>query len=83
MKEYNERFGLSKSEFSSFVEFAFNKGVSGDPTDIAASEEILKTRIKAYVARHIWGERGFYIVIHKIDHSFQKAMEELTLADDI
>ena len=83
VKEYNERFGLSKSEFLSFIEFAIERGVTGEPSEISASEEIIKTRIKAYIARHIWGERGFYIVIHKIDHSFQKAMEMLSLKDGI
>ena len=74
IKEYNNKFDISQSELSAFIDFAIARGVSGNPTDIVSSEEIVKTRLKAYVARHIWGERGFYIVIHKIDHSFQTAM---------
>ena len=35
---------------------------------------ILSTQLKAYIARNIWNDDGFFPVIHKIDFTFQQAL---------
>ena len=35
---------------------------------------ILNTQLKAYIARTIWNDDGFFPVIHKIDDTFQQAI---------
>ena len=37
-------------------------------------KDILRTQIKAYIARNIWNDDGFFPVIHTIDNTFQKAI---------
>ena len=37
-------------------------------------KRILSTQLKAYIARNIWNDDGFFPVIHKIDYTFQKAI---------
>ena len=37
-------------------------------------KDILTTQIKAYIARNIWNDDGFFPVIHTIDNTFQKAI---------
>ena len=39
-----------------------------------ADKNILTTQIKAYIARNIWNDDGFFPVIHTIDNTFQKAI---------
>ena len=34
-----------------------------------------KTQLKAYIARGIWNDEGFFPTIHKIDLTFQKAKQ--------
>ena len=36
---------------------------------------IIKTQLKAYIARGIWNDEGFFPTIHKIDLTFQKAKQ--------
>ena len=37
-------------------------------------KDILTTQVKAYIARNIWNDDGFFPVIHTIDNTFQKAI---------
>ena len=39
-----------------------------------ADKNILTIQIKAYIARNIWNDDGFFPVIHTIDNTFQKAI---------
>tara|TARA_B100000900_G_C20573468_1_gene714326 strand:- start:17 stop:1591 length:1575 start_codon:yes stop_codon:yes gene_type:complete len=37
-------------------------------------KKIISTQLKAYIARNIWNDAGFYPVIHQIDETFQEAI---------
>ena len=39
------------------------------------SGEIIRTQLKAYIARNIIGEEGFFPIIRQIDKTLQKAIE--------
>jgi carboxyl-terminal processing protease len=30
--------------------------------------------LKAYIARNIWGEKGFHPIAHQVDEAFQQAL---------
>ena len=40
-----------------------------------ADKKILKTQLKAFIARNIWSDAGFYPIIHQIDNTFQEAIQ--------
>jgi len=58
-----------------FVAFAEEKGVKKDAEGLRASGKIIGTQIKAYIARNIIGEEGFYPIISQIDKTLQRAVE--------
>ena len=58
-----------------FVQYASEKGIPGDKAGIEASEKVLRTQLKAYIARNIIGEEGFYPIISQIDKTLLKAIE--------
>ena len=37
-------------------------------------KKIISTQLKAFIARNIWNDAGFYPVIHQIDKTFQEAI---------
>ena len=37
-------------------------------------KNILTTQLKAYIARNIWNDDGFFPILHTIDNTFQKAI---------
>jgi carboxyl-terminal processing protease len=59
----------------SFVKFASGKGIPYDAEGMKASRLIIETQVKAYIARNILGEEGFYPIIQKIDKTLLKAIE--------
>lgn len=58
-----------------FTDYAKSKGVNKDAEGIRKSGKIIKTQIKAYVARNILGEEGFYPIIKENDETLLKAIE--------
>ena len=60
-----------------FINYAINKGVDPDYEDIKTSGEILNKTIKAYVARNLIDNEGFYPIIAEIDHTLQVAIDTI------
>lgn len=59
-----------------FVVFAEKKGVRSNPADLKVSGEIIDNQIKAYIARNIIGEEGFYPIIKNIDKALLEAIQK-------
>jgi carboxyl-terminal processing protease len=58
-----------------FVDYAASKGVPADKEGLLVSGNIIKTQLKAIIARNIMGEEGFYPIIQEIDKTLLKAIE--------
>ena len=60
-----------------FTKYASEKGVKADYKDIKISEEVLHKTIKAYVARNIIDNDGFYPIIADIDQVLKVAIDTI------
>lgn len=60
----------------SFVAFADKKGVKANNADLKTSSKIIDHQIRAYIARNIIGEEGFYPIIKNIDNALLEAIEK-------
>jgi carboxyl-terminal processing protease len=58
-----------------FIKHAALKGIPRDNEGLKASANIIKTQLKAYIARNIIGEEGFYPIIQKIDNTLLRTIE--------
>lgn len=58
-----------------FIKYAAEKGVPRDAAGLKESGRIINTQLKAYIARNIIGEKGFYPIISKIDKTLQEAID--------
>ncbi|MCK5135632.1 MAG: PDZ domain-containing protein [Bacteroidales bacterium] len=61
-----------------FINYAKEKGLQPNYSDIRISEQILKKTITAYVARNIIDNDGFYPIIADIDNTLQIAIDTIT-----
>lgn len=77
-KEYEKRFDIDQNVFESFITYAENKGVTPDQSGIKLSKEVLKLRIKAYIARNIWGNDGFYAIMTDDDKVIREALVSIS-----
>jgi carboxyl-terminal processing protease len=62
-----------------FIAYAEKKGVKATGKDLSVSSNIIGYQIKAYIARNIIGEEGFYPIIRNIDKTLQEAIEKSRL----
>lgn len=58
-----------------FIIYAEEKGVKKDAEGLNVSKQLINTQMKAYVARNIIGEEGFYPIIKQIDKTLLRAIE--------
>ncbi|WP_159519660.1 S41 family peptidase [Sunxiuqinia indica] len=58
-----------------FLVYANKEGLETDRKGLAKSGEIIETQIKAYIARNIIGEEGFFPIIKDIDETLQRAIQ--------
>lgn len=66
---------LSKQDLmSKFVKFADENGVSPNRKQIAVSENIIYIQLKAYIARNMLDNKGFYPLWEKIDKTLLSAL---------
>ena len=59
-----------------FVVYAEKKGVKENNQDLKTSSKIISSQVKAYIARNIIGEEGFYPIIKNIDKTLLLAIEK-------
>lgn len=62
-----------------FVAFAEKKGIAPKASDLKLSSKIIENQVKAYIARNIIGEKGFYPIIQNIDKTLLEAIAKSKL----
>ncbi|MBT6006037.1 MAG: peptidase S41, partial [Prolixibacteraceae bacterium] len=70
-----EKFLDGKKVLAEFVKDASEKGILKDENGLKESGLIINTQLKAYIARNIIGEEGFYPIIKTIDKTLLRAIE--------
>jgi carboxyl-terminal processing protease len=64
-----------KNVLEDFINYASGKDVPRDPHGIKLSGNLINTQLKAYIARNILGEEGYFPIISQVDNTLQKALE--------
>jgi len=66
---------IKKDLYNEFLSFAREEGISTSTKGVEKSKKLIDTRIRAYIARNIMDNEGFYPVLNEMDKSLQKAIE--------
>ncbi|MDA3861362.1 MAG: S41 family peptidase [Melioribacteraceae bacterium] len=69
-----EQFNIVNQK-KSFIEFASDNNVLYNKSEFEKDSNYIFQRVKAYIARDIWGNNGWYGVMLNVDKQFQKAIE--------
>ena len=82
LKKYTESVEMGKYLdkqllLDQFVQFAATNGIQKDPSGLKTSGEIIHTQIKAYIARNILDNKGFYPIWEQIDATLKYAIDYL------
>jgi carboxyl-terminal processing protease len=74
-ERYYSQFEVSDLMLKKFIAQASNAGVPYDDKAFRIAKAHIKLWLKAYIARNIWREQGFYPIYHQNDEEFQKALQ--------
>lgn len=83
MKKYRDGFTISEEMLESIRSLATKKGVKIDKDEFIKDKLYIQTRLKAQIARQVWGNEGWYSVMRSEDNQFQKALTLFPEAEKI
>ncbi len=74
LKEFNTDFDLIDRK-NEFINFASENKVEFNKDDFQTDKDYIFIRLKAYIARELWGNEGWYSVMLENDKQFQTAVQ--------
>lgn len=77
--DYRKHFVVTEAMLKDLVAIAERSGVKFDEQGFNRSKPLIKNYIKAFIARSIWNNAGYYPILNEQNEIFQKA---LTLFDE-
>lgn len=72
-ERFAKEYVISEATLGRFAEAADELGVRPDPAGLARSRRIIAERLKAGIARNIWGDAGYYRIAIATDSIYSKA----------
>jgi carboxyl-terminal processing protease len=66
-------FGLNENDMNELIKYAESRNIKFINADYAKDKELIRTRLKAFVARDLFNDIGWYSVLLRIDNQFMKA----------
>lgn len=79
--QYNKQFEISAQLFDQFTDYASENGVLEESKLSEDSKSRIKNLIKAYIARNLYDDQGFYPIYLENDPAFNKALEMISLGE--
>ena len=76
-KSFEKNFSINAAMFERFIEYASKLGIERNDYDIVTSRTVIKNRMKAEIARHVWEDNGYYSVYIEDDLDVQSALDHL------
>ena len=72
--DFNEHFTVTPVLFNEFVDYAAANGQKRNDEETAYARDRIKTLLKAYIARNLYDNEGFYPIFLQMDEDYQKAL---------
>ncbi|MDP4174723.1 MAG: S41 family peptidase [Bacteroidota bacterium] len=83
LAEFVRNYQFPESDLNRFTSFAIDKKVAFIKKDYEKDKQFIKTQLKAYIARDIWKNEGWYQVLLGVDNQFMKAVKEFREAEKL
>ena len=77
VEAFSKSFTVTDAMFNELVKQAEDKGIKGSDTQKQAARREANTLLKAYIARNLFDDEGFYPIYAPMDEILQRAIEEL------
>lgn len=77
INDFKKSFDAEKELLTDFIAFAEKHDVEPNQDQINTSKVVILNRLKALIARNIWGTSSFYEIANELNNSLSKAIEEI------
>ena len=75
VEQLKSKFIIDKTLLDEFYAFAKLKNITHDNEDFYNSLEMIKTQLKALIARNIWDENAYFYIFNDQNEIYQEALE--------
>jgi carboxyl-terminal processing protease len=76
VKDFDNGFIVSALILDEYVKYAGKHGINSDAAGVQSSTARIKDLLKAYIARNLYDDKGFYPIFLRTDPGFQKALSQ-------
>lgn len=83
IQSFKKNFVFSGNDLNEFIKFVSSKKIEFKKDDYEKDKVFIRTQLKAYVARDIWKNEGWYQTLLEIDNQFIKAVNRFNEAEKI
>jgi len=80
--DFADRFNVSDALLAELDRFASTQKIPVRTGEAARSRGQIATRLKAGIARNVWGDDGYYRILLEKDPAYQRAAKELSMMVD-
>jgi carboxyl-terminal processing protease len=80
---FKQSFEVSKKIMDDFVKLAEKSGVKFDKKQFERSEKMIKNNLKAFIARGVWKNEGFYPIFNESDEIYNRGLQSFDKASQI
>ncbi len=77
IESFKAGFNVDDNLYDDFIAYNTKNGVKGTPEQIKLSSTPVRLRIKALIARELWGQAGFYSIVNGNDETFEKGYQTI------
>ncbi|HXH17533.1 MAG TPA: hypothetical protein VNJ07_00495, partial [Chitinophagales bacterium] len=77
INDFVKNYTVPRSLYQDFIRTAREKKMDVSDAVLAEIEADVKILLKAYIARQLWKNDGFYAVVNSIDNTFLRTLEIL------
>ncbi len=81
VEAFDRSFAVSDAMFDELVKRAGEKGIKGNDEQKRVARREANTLLKAYIARNLFDDEGFYPIYAPMDEILQRALEEIQTSD--
>lgn len=83
LSEFKIGFNFTGAELDEFFKFANANGISIDRKDFYSDIDYISNRLKAYIAREFWNNKGWYYILLDYDKQFTESLKYFDEADNL
>ncbi|HSZ72160.1 MAG TPA: hypothetical protein VK750_05750, partial [Cytophagaceae bacterium] len=72
--DYYKNFQVTEAMMAEVRALATKSGVKHNEKEYEISKDYIRNNVKAYIARSIWGAKGFYHIYNETDEIYMKSL---------